>query len=219
MISAEQRKKLRIYLVSPEGWGLEPEHETHLIGLLQAGVSTVQFREKEAHPHRVQRAQRMRELTRAHNALFIVNDDPNLARMVDADGVHVGVEDARVQDARQIVGNDRIVGATARTLARAQEALKQGADYLGVGAIYDATASKSDAKTIGVEGFASLRNHEALQDVPMVAIGGIRLENADACWAAGADGVAMIRGLWGLVPPFEVLRRAALRTTDAHELV
>src|SRR5690625_7879001 len=119
-----------------------------------------------------------------------------------------------MHDDRQIVGNDHIDGATALTLAREQEALKQGADYLGVGAIYDATASKSDAKTIGVEGFASLRNHEALQDVPMVAIGGIRRENADARWAAGDDGVAMIRGSWGHVPPFVVLRRAALRPTE-----
>lgn len=206
MINASQRAKLRLYLVSPEGWGEHPHDEKHLAQLIEAGVGTVQFREKLQHPDRQQRAKKMRDVAKMHGALFLVNDDPDLALLLNADGVHVGVDDATVRMARYKLGADKIVGATARTLARAQQAIDEGADYLGVGAIYDATASKPDAQTIGLEGFQKLKDHPQLQSVPMVAIGGICVENARECWEAGADGVAMIRGLWNQRPPFVAIK-------------
>lgn len=192
------RKQLRIYLISPEGWGERPGDEERLAALIEAGVSAVQFREKAGHPERLQRAERMRDIVRAHGALFIVNDSPQLAQDLDADGVHVGVDDVSVAEARRILGPDKLVGASARTIERAHQALHQGADYLGMGAIFDATASKSDAKTIGLDGLRALRDDPALQNTPIVAIGGVTLDTAKACMNAGANGVAMMRGLWSL---------------------
>lgn len=200
------RARLRLYLVSPEGWGASPRDAEHLAALIQAGVGTVQFREKADHPERVERAARMRDIARAEGALFIVNDDPLLAQTLDADGVHVGTDDASVASARKILGPQKIVGASARTLERALAAQQDGADYLGVGAIFDARASKANAQHLGLDGFAALRAAPRLKDMPMVAIGGIRPETAPQCFGAGADGVAMIRGLWSLTSPDDALR-------------
>lgn len=195
------RTRLRLYLVSPENWGAASTDEAHLVALIAAGVGTVQFREKNGHPDRVARAKRMRDIAREYGALFIVNDDPVLAQKLDADGVHVGTEDASVAEARRILGPTKIVGASARTPERAHAALQAGADYLGVGAIYDASASKSNAEHLGLEGLAALRSDAALQNIPMVAIGGITLARVHECLEKGADGVAMIRGLWSLSSP------------------
>lgn len=212
-MTPEQRAKLRLYLVSPEGWGAHPNDETRLAMLIEAGVGTVQFREKNMHADRRARAQRMRDIAQAHGALFLVNDDPMLARELDADGVHVGVDDARVQDARALLGPNKIIGATAKTTTRAQQAIQQGADYLGVGALFDARASKPDAEYLGLEGFRALRNQKGLQNVPMIAIGGITIDTAPLCFDAGADGVAMIRGLWSIDHPKHLLKR--LRSTPS----
>lgn len=192
------RRGLRIYLVSPKGWGADARDEKHLANLIEAGVTAVQFREKTGHPERLQRAKRMRDIARAHGALFIVNDDPNLAKRLDADGVHVGVDDVGVARARQIVGPDKIVGASARTIERAHQAFEEGASYLGVGAIFDASASKANAEVIGIAGLRALRNDPIVQRAVVVAIGGITLPTAHDCIRAGADGVAMVRGLWSL---------------------
>lgn len=195
---ADLRPRLRFYLISPEGWGAEKCDEDRLAALIQAGVTAVQFREKAGNPERLQRAERMRDVVRAHGALFIVNDDPQLAKELDADGVHVGTEDIAVADARRTVGPDKIVGASARTIERAHQALDEGADYLGMGAIFDASATKADAEVIGLQGLRALRADPVVKDALVVAIGGITIDTANACISAGADGVAMVRGFWTL---------------------
>lgn len=207
MSTPDLRASLALYLVSPEGWGTGEGDEAQLTRLIRAGVGTVQFREKEPRIDRLERATRMRELCREHGAIFLVNDDLALAQRLDADGVHVGVDDATVAEARAQLGEGKIVGATARTQDRAQRALAEGADYLGVGAIYDATASKADAVTGGLALLRQMREVYAGRDARIVAIGGITLERAPDCVAAGADGVAMIRGLWGLEDPEGTLAR------------
>ena len=213
MSAPDLRASLALYLVSPEGWGSHEGDDAQLTRLLRAGVGTVQFREKEPRADRLERATRMRAICREYGALFLVNDDLALAQRLDADGVHVGVDDASVAVARAQLGADKIVGATARTQDRAQRALAEGADYLGVGAIYDATASKADAVTGGLALLRQMREQWVGRDACIVAIGGITLERAPACVAAGADGVAMIRGFWGLRDPHAALAdyRAALQ--------
>lgn len=207
MLTAQRKillKRLPLYLVAPDGWGSEAWHIDHLRVLLSAGVGIVQFRDKAVETRRQERALRMRELCREHDALFIVNDDPNLARAIDADGVHVGASDVDVATARSIVGNEKIVGATAHTIARGVACVEHGADYLGVGAIFDATKSKPDAVTIGIKGLRDFCTADALRETIVVAIGGIRLCDIQTCLDAGADGVAMIRALWGVNTPDEL---------------
>ena len=199
-------RRLRVYLVSPDGWGSRDGDEARLWRLLRAGVGAVQFRDKSSVVDREGRASRMAALCREAGALFIVNDHPELARDLGADGVHVGVSDASVARARALLGDAAIVGATASTLDRALLAVGEGADYLGVGAIFDATASKPDAKTRGLEVVRELRSSPELRGTPLVAIGGITGDRAASCYAAGADGVAMIRGLWSCEDPESLVR-------------
>lgn len=206
---AALRDALRVYLVTPDAWGTRAEDVTITEGLLRAGLRVVQFRDKSAAPRQRERAQQLQALCHAHGALFLVNDDPNLALELDADGVHVGASDASVREARAILGPDKIVGATAGALARALRALEEGADYLGVGAIFDAAPSKADAQTRGPAILRALREEPLLHAFPIVAIGGIDTSNAGECFAAGADGVAMIRGLWHAKDPESTI--AALR--------
>lgn len=204
---SDWREKLRLYLVSPDGWGSRPEDEARLRTLIRAGVRCVQYREKTTPEAREVRARRMAAICREEGAIFLINDDPSLAVAVDADGVHVGETDASVREARALLGGGKIVGATARTIERAVASKAEGADYLGVGAIYDARASKADAVTGGLGLLERMRAETELHDFPIVAIGGITTSNAHACFAAGADGVAMIRGLWRLDHPQEELAR------------
>lgn len=207
------RQALRLYLVSPNAWGVDPDDGPRLRRLIDAGVQCVQFRDKSDAPDRVARAQHMQAICREHGALFIVNDSPTFARDLEADGVHVGDADTDVATARRIVGPEAIVGATAGTLARARLVLDEGADYLGVGAIFDATASKDNAVTRGLAILETMRRDAALQSIPIVAIGGITLANAPLCFEAGASAVAMIRGLWSLQDPAREL--ATLRAQNA----
>lgn len=213
MSDTRLRRALRLYLVSPDAWGVDPSDAERLRRLIDAGVHCVQFRDKSEAPHRHARAEQMQAICRAHGALFVVNDDPALARDLGADGVHVGESDASVAAARQIMGPLGIVGATANSLARARTAVTEGADYVGVGAIFDATASKGDAVTRGVAILSEMRADPVVATVPIVAIGGITLANAACCFDAGADGVAMIRGFWTLDDPSSVL--VALRHPSA----
>jgi len=107
---------------------------------LQGGVTLLQLREKEKSTREYMTlAAKVHELTRRYNVPLIIDDRVDVALAVDAEGVHVGMEDMPVADARRLMGEKKIVGATAKTVSRAQEAYVQGADYLGVGAIYPTT--------------------------------------------------------------------------------
>lgn len=209
---ARMRAQLPYYLVAPDGWGRAPADIDRLEQLLVAGVGIVQFRDKQLTQERVARARRMVSLCHNHNALCIINDDPVLAVEVEADGVHVGEQDVEVRHARTYVGPTRLVGATAKDVTRAQHAIRDGADYVGVGAIYDARASKADATTIGLAGLQEIATMPTRHDTVIVAIGGITMADVPACLAAGADGVAMIRGLWHL-EKLNALTRVYPRTT------
>lgn len=190
--------RLRLYAITPPGQQTMAELTTAVGIGLRAGVTAIQYRDKSARPHedRLRVARALRDLCRRHGALFIVNDDPELCDAVDADGVHVGPDDLPVAAVRARLGPHRIVGASAGTPERARALMEEGAGYLGVGAIFEARASKPDASAArGLDALRLVR--EAVGTLPLVAIGGITPANAAACLSAGADGVAAIRGLLG----------------------
>lgn len=144
----------------------------------------------------------LREITRAHDAAFLVNDSIELAAALRADGVHLGQDDAPVRAARAALGPAAIVGVSAGTPAEAARAVADGADYVGVGAVF-ATATKADAgAAIGPAGLervvAAVRGR-----VPVIAIGGIDAANAALCARAGADGVAVVSAVMGADRPAE----------------
>jgi thiamine-phosphate pyrophosphorylase len=135
---------------------------------------------------------------------LIVNDRADVALAIDAEGVHVGQDDMPAPLARQIIGPARILGVSAGTVDEALQAARQGADYLGTGDVYG-TPTKADAGTpIGLGGLAEVARAVA---IPVVAIGGITIDNAPAAIEAGAAGVAVISAVIGAADPEDAARR------------
>lgn len=157
--------------------------------ILDGGVRIVQYRAKGGVVN--EHASQLRELTRSRNALFLINDDWRAVQSVDADGVHLGPEDANVDQLAAIrasIGN-RLIGLSCGTVEEARAAQAAGADYLGVGSVF-ATGSKSDAGApIGIEG---LKRVAAATTLPVAAIGGIDLQNLPAVRETGVAMAAMI---------------------------
>jgi thiamine-phosphate diphosphorylase len=154
------------------------------------GARIVQYRDKDAPAsQRLALARRIRGVTREHGALFIVNDQLDIALLSAADGVHLGQEDVAVADARSLLPPGMIIGASCSSLGEALEAERQGAEYLGVGAVF-ATPVKAGYAVVGLEG---LRRIAAEVSLPLAAIGGVNLDNMAEVKEAGARYLAMVR--------------------------
>lgn len=167
--------------------------ESALIG----GISCFQLREKGAGALTgellLDFAAECQRLCRAYNVPFIVNDDVELARTLDADGIHIGQEDMEANAARRLVGPDKILGVSVHSLEEAGKALLSGADYVGMGPVYG-TQSKADAKSpAGISGIMAVKSR--YPGLPVIGIGGITPDNAGQVWSAGADGVAVISAI------------------------
>jgi thiamine-phosphate pyrophosphorylase len=176
---------------------------------LAGGARLVQLRLKGA-PTRTlyTTALAVRAVTRTMGALLVVNDRPDVAAAVDADGVHLGQDDVPVAVARAVVGPERWIGVSTHDVDEARAAVADGADYLGVGPIYDTT---SKAAALPARGLALLRAVRALTDRPLVAIGGIGADTASDVLAAGADAVAMIAALARAADPALAVREVLAR--------
>lgn len=162
--------------------------------VLVGGGRIVQYRDKQSTmPERVARARALRTLTRQHGACLIINDDLALARLVDADGVHLGGDDGCLAAARAILGPDKLLGASCYgELDRARAAVRAGADYVAFGAVYPSSV-KPDASPATVDLFSAAKTQLT---VATCAIGGIALANAPPLLAAGADLLAVITDLF-----------------------
>jgi len=174
---------------------------------LAGGVGVVQLREKDVPAReRYEVGLRLRELTREAGATLLVNDRVDLARAVDADGVHLGDEDLPVPVARDLLGPDAIVGRSVSFVDDAEAAEAAGADYLGVGAIYATDAKEDipdDEHAVGTERLAAIADAVS---IPVVGIGGITPANAADVAAAGADGVAVISAITAAADPERATR-------------
>lgn len=162
---------------------------------IQGGATMIQLRAKSATTRAiVTLGQALHEVTRSAGVPLIINDRIDIALALDAEGVHVGQDDMPAAIARRIMGPDRILGVSAETVAQAQQAARDGADYLGVGTVF-ATPSKADVgPPIGIAGLTEIARGVAL---PVVAIGGITIENARSVMEAGAAGLAVISAVVG----------------------
>lgn len=159
---------------------------------IQGGVSLVQLREKSVSSREfLELAFRVKEITSRYKIPLIINDRLDIALAVEADGLHVGQDDLPMLKARELLGPDKIIGVSARTLAEALLAQEQGADYLGVGAIFK-TSTKTDALEVSLE---QLENIKKAVSIPVVAIGGINLENVRQVMATGVDGVSVVSAI------------------------
>jgi thiamine-phosphate pyrophosphorylase len=156
---------------------------------IRGGATVVQLREKEI-PSRdyLDLARRVKAVTDRAEVPLIIDDRLDIALAVDADGVHVGPEDLPVAAVRRLLGPDRIVGASACTQEEALRFQDEGADYLGVGAVFP-TATKGGTESVSLE---QLRRIKAAVRIPVVGIGGITADNAPAVMETGVDGVAVV---------------------------
>jgi len=205
----ERLARARLYLVlEAEPHGADPR--PLLDAALRGGVDVVQLREKAlAGDTLVAAAKPFRAACSDHGALFVLNDRPDLVEACGADGVHVGRSDTRVEEARALVGPDRLVGLSAST---AEElAAVDGADYVGVTAFE--TPTKDDAVAGGLE---LLHAAARTLTLPWFAIGGIELSNIAEVVAAGAPGAAVVRAIRDAEDP-EAAARRLRRALDRHE--
>lgn len=172
---------------------------TKLTASLEAGADVVQLRDKRTDRDAVAEVgRRVADICRAHGALFIVNDDAQLAADLDADGIHVGQEDASPAEVRKIVGPDRIIGLSVSHLHEADVAATDPfLDYIGFGALYS-TPTKPDAEPAGPDMLAEARKRVRF---PIVGIGGVTASNLGPAFAAGADSVAVVSAVFSAPDP------------------
>jgi thiamine-phosphate pyrophosphorylase len=186
-----------LYAITPDGMA-SPEIILRTAAILRGGAQVLQLRSKHIQgAARRELALALRELTDAHGALFIINDDVALALLCHADGVHLGRDDGDLAAARARLGPQRLLGASCYDrLALAQTAVAAGADHVAFGSLFD-----SPTKPAAVRAPLSLFAHAAPLGVPRVGIGGIDLDNAAQAVAAGADAVAVISALYHAPDP------------------
>lgn len=184
----------RLYVITDEQVSRGRSHAQVAEAAIAGGADVIQLRDKEASGGRFYRiALEVRRITRKAKVPFLINDRIDVALAVDADGVHVGQDDLPASVARRLLGPGKIVGVTAETPEEALAAERDGADYLGVGPVYEARGTKSDAgEPKGPEVVATIRRHCRL---PIVAIGGIDAGNARAVRRAGAESAAVISAI------------------------
>jgi hydroxymethylpyrimidine kinase/phosphomethylpyrimidine kinase/thiamine-phosphate diphosphorylase len=174
---------------------------------LLGGVRVVQYRAKHQSPtERMAMAEQLQAACRASGAKLIINDFPELAREVDADGVHLGQDDMSVGQARQLLGRDKLIGISTHNVDEALKAESHGADYVALGSVF-ATGSKDGAAVVGIDTLSKVRR--AVR-IPLVAIGGIDPAGAELAIAAGADAVAVLSGIMDDPTPAIAAREYAL---------
>ncbi|MBI5198504.1 MAG: thiamine phosphate synthase [Nitrospirae bacterium] len=180
------------------------DHEDMAVMALKGGVRTIQLREKEMTENELLRvALKLRGETRRWSARLIINDNVHIARDSDADGVHLGQEDLPIEAARKILGSAKIIGVSTHNINEAVEAQSRGADYIGLGPIFQ-TETKNTQPPLGTE---LIREVKRKVSIPVVAIGGINLDNLLEVIEAGADAVAVISSIVGSGDITETVRR------------
>ncbi len=182
---------LSLYLVTDKSDDVEKFLRT-IEEAIKGGVSVVQIREKTADTLDFYNlALKVKRITTQYNVPLIINDRVDVALAIDADGVHVGQSDMPCDVTRKLVGPDKIVGVSAATIEEAKKAEKDGADYIGTGAVFP-TATKDDAPKITKK---DLKEIVDSINIPVVAIGGITLDNAHELTDTGIKGLSVVSAI------------------------
>ena len=177
---------------------------------LEGGCRWIQLRMKDAPAEEIIAcAEEVLPLCRRHGAKFLLDDHVELVRQLGADGVHLGKNDMPVDEARKILGSDIIIGGTANTIEDIILLHKQGADYIGCGPFRFTTTKKNLSPILGLDGYKSivLKMKELGIDLPIVAIGGITVEDIPAVMGTGVSGIALSGAILGAPDPVEMTAR------------
>lgn len=187
------KKAMQLYAVTDRAWVGKQSLYEQVESALKGGATCVQLREKELDDAAfLNEAIEISALCKQYGVPFFINDNVEIAIKCHADGIHVGQEDMEAAQVRQRVGADMIIGVSVHSVEEALEAVKNGADCLGVGAMFS-TSTKTDANVLPKE---TLRDICAAVDIPVVAIGGIGKSNISQLAGTGVDGVALVSAIF-----------------------
>ena len=190
-------EKLLFYAVTDRKEQTERQFLQNIESALKGGITLLQFREKNLQGEAfLILARKVKELADFYGVPLIINDNVEAAKIIDASGVHLGQEDIKIEQARALLGADKIIGGTAKTKEQALSAQKQGADYLGCGSIFP-SHTKSAALKMEI---ATLSEICSVVNIPVCAIGGIDINNVDMLFDSGIAGVAVCGGIFDAAP-------------------
>lgn len=205
------KKELLLYAVTDRHWLGGRSLADDVRKSLDGGATFIQLREKNlGHAEFLNEAIEIQKLCREYGVPFVINDDVELAKEINADGVHVGQSDMEALDVRAKLGDDKIIGVSAQTVEQAMLAEKHGADYIGVGAVFP-TASKDDADAVSFETLSAIC--KAVK-IPVIAIGGITEENLCKLGNSGICGIAVISAIYAKPDIEDAARRLKSATED-----
>lgn len=184
---------LRVYAVTDRSWTGKYTLLEQVEQALKGGATCIQFRDKTLDEEAfLEEAKKMKALCEKYHVPLIINDHVEIAVKCQADGVHVGQKDMKASAVREIVGENMIIGVSARTVEQAVEAERAGADYLGSGAVFG-IATKTDAKKLSLE---TLKDICQAVQIPVVAIGGVQKENLPKLAGTGVKGTALVSAVF-----------------------
>lgn len=184
-----------LYGMTAEDLSFSHDNISDVRDMLEAGIKIIQYREKEKTGKEMYaQCLKIREMTRDAGALLIIDDFTDLALAVEADGVHIGQDDMPIEAVRKIAGDRLFVGMSTHSPEQAQDAIKRGADYIGVGPIFETHTKKNVCAPVGLSYLDHVVNNT---DIPFVAIGGIKEHNLAEVYAHGARCACLVTGIVG----------------------
>lgn len=168
------------------------QNKTHLeiIKLaIKGGIKFIQLRDKNlSNKEFLQLALKIRNLTRQKKVIFMINDRLDIALLSNADGIHLGQNDFSIKDARKVLGKNKIIGITCKTISQAIKAQKEKADYISIGPIFPSITKPNAGKILGINFIKKIKKYIK---IPVYGIGGISLDNLEKCFKTGLNGVAI----------------------------
>ena len=189
---------LMVYAITDRYWLNGAKLADQVEDVLKNGATFLQLREKSfTHEEMVAEAKEIKAIAAKYQVPFVINDDIYASKEIDADGVHIGQSDMEYRKAREILGEDKIIGLSAGNLQEAIDAEKMGADYIGVGAVFH-TDTKKDTTAMS---FEELKEITDTVSIPVVAIGGISADNLMQLAGTGIDGISVISAIFGQEDP------------------
>ena len=185
----ERFKQVRLYCFSPGRLCGNRNPLSIVESQIKGGADVIQLREKgKSKKEIIELGFKIKEITKKHDVLFIVNDDLDIALILDADGLHLGQDDIPVEYARPFM-KDKLIGVSTHSIEQAKEAIKKGADYIGFGPIFETNTKEKKEKVVGLKSLSILKG---ICPIPYVAIGGIGLNNLPSVIETGCNRVAII---------------------------
>lgn len=184
-----------LYGMTAEDLSFSHDNIKDVEAMLKAGIKVIQYREKDKSLlYMYNQCLKIREMTKAYGATFIIDDHADLCLSVKADGVHIGQEDIPIEAVRSLLGDSYIIGLSTHSPEQARDALKRGADYIGVGPIYATKTKKNVCDPVGLNYLEYVASNI---DLPFVAIGGIKSHNLKDVYNHGAKTACLVTDIVG----------------------